>query len=51
MKTVAKMASEATTMRQRVAMPRVEQGWTSVLVGLFETVVVGGVDLVVGVGT
>lgn len=54
MKTVANAAKEATAMRQFFATPRVEQGWASVLSGLFETsrgaVVVARVDLVVGIG-
>lgn len=54
MKTVANAAREAMTIRQCFTRRRVEQGWTSVLDGLFETsqgaVVVTGVDLVVETG-
>lgn len=55
MKTVANPAREAMTMRHCFTMPLVEQGWTSVPIGLFETsrgtVEVAGVDLVVGIGS
>lgn len=53
-KAVANAAKEAMTMRQFFTTPRVEQGWASVLSGLFETsrgaVVVARLDLVVGFG-
>lgn len=51
MKMVANPAREAMAMRQCFMTPRVEQGWTSVLGGLFEAFVVAGVDLVVGIGS
>lgn len=54
MNTVANAAREAMAMRQCFTTPRVEQGWASVLGGLFETsrgaVVVARVDFVVGTG-
>lgn len=51
MKMVASPAREAMAMRQCFTTPRVEQGWASVLGGLFEAFVVGGVDSVVGMGS
>lgn len=54
MKMVASAPREAMAMRHCLTKPRVEQGWASVLGGLFETslgaVVVARVGLVVGTG-
>lgn len=54
MKKVANAAKEEMAMRQCFTKPQVEQGWASMLDGLFETsqgaVVVTGVCLVVGIG-